>query len=138
MMVLKVDSEKRIAKNYEQFIKSLNRRCVIKTKKKPILVTITIVLLVAIFVIGWIYVPYLIVDHQYNLLIDKNIRTRADVEKSLFLFDSRQISIEESLWGNTHLLKPGEYCQQYLILNQPIDIVYNHNDDVVAIYSSYE
>ncbi len=109
-----------------------------KIKKKLILLTITFLLLVAIFVTGWIYVPYLLADYQYNVLIDKNIRTRTDVEKSLFLFDSRQISIEKSLWGNTYTLKPGEYCQQYLILNQPIDIVYNAHDEVVAIYSSYE
>ncbi|SFV61982.1 hypothetical protein MNB_SV-13-1619 [hydrothermal vent metagenome] len=100
-----------------------------------------ILLLTLIFIVSIILVPYFVATYQYEKLITVDTLTKDKVEAVLFLYYSKEIPIEESLWGsatNTKL-KKDEYCFQYLILGlEPIDIVYNKDDKVMHTFSSYE
>ena len=66
-------------------------------------------------------------------------KTRADLEACLSLYSHHEIEPSESGWGSTHELKNGEKMVQYLLLwSAPLDVVYDADDRVVAIYTSYE
>jgi len=85
--------------------------------------------------------PYFVAHYQYEKLANKpNIKfSKKEIENELFWYSDKQISIEESNWGKFTKLKNGEYCMQYLILwIEPIDVVYDENNTVVHIFSSYE
>jgi len=52
---------------------------------------------------------------------------------------SRIIDPSESPWGYNYKLSDGEYMIQYLVKNtEPIDIVYDSNDNIVQFFESYE
>lgn len=66
-------------------------------------------------------------------------KTRTEMESYLALYRVKTIQPQESMWGNRHLLKPGEQMVQYMILwNAPLDVVYDRDDRIVARYTSYE
>lgn len=83
-------------------------------------------------------VAYLEASRQYEALMHPSPADRAAVESRLRLYVAREISQAESLWGkNDEPIRPGEYLRQYLILGtQPIDVVYDASNRVVAVYSS--
>ncbi len=65
--------------------------------------------------------------------------TRAELDKFLHLYSTRQISPTESLWGRDYKLGDGERMIQCKILwNVPLDVVYGKDDRIMMIYTSYE
>ena len=68
-----------------------------------------------------------------------NPQTRADLEQHLSLYTTRTIHPSQSDWGSNHQLAPGERMLQYRILGAAeLDVVYDTNDRVRMIYTSYE
>ena len=68
-------------------------------------------------------------------------KTKADLEKYLHCYSLREIKPKDSMWGNGYELKSGERMMQYGILwnnNCPLDVVYDKDDNISAIYTSYE
>ncbi len=68
-------------------------------------------------------------------------KTKADLEEYLHFYSMREIQPQDSIWGKGHELKAGERMLQYGILwnkNCPLDVVYDKDDQVIAIYTSYE
>ena len=68
-------------------------------------------------------------------------KTKADLEKHLHCYSLQEIPPKDSRWGSGHELKSGERMMQYGILwnkKCPLDVVYDKDDNVRAIYTSYE
>ena len=66
-------------------------------------------------------------------------RSRADLERHLFLYSTRIIEPRESAWGRGYQLKPNEFMLQYRLLwSAPLDVVYDDGGMIQAIYTSYE
>ena len=68
-------------------------------------------------------------------------KTKVDMEKYLHFYSLREIQPKDSMWGNGYELKDGERMMQYCILwnkNCPLDVVYDKDDAIRAIYTSYE
>lgn len=87
----------------------------------------------------FVILPYFVATFQYDSLISHKDLNKEKVEDILFLYSSRPISIEDSLWGKEYALKNDESCWQYNILwKEPIDVVYNNNSQVVKIFASFE
>lgn len=63
-----------------------------------------------------------------------------DMESRLGAFyTKRAISPGVSSWGRDHVMKNGQRMTQYLIFNkEPLDVVYNADDTVDTVYTSYE
>ena len=73
--------------------------------------------------------------------INANPKTKDDLEQYLSLYSLHQIEPKESMWGKRYRLKKGERMMQYRILwhnNCPLDVVYDNNDTIINIYTSYE
>lgn len=85
------------------------------------------------------FVSYRLADHEYEKLVQAKPATKAEVERILFLYSAKQIDIKKSSWGKTYQLESGDVCFQYLILGrEPIDIVFNQENHVKAVFSSFE
>jgi hypothetical protein len=83
--------------------------------------------------------PYFYACHLERSWSKAQPATRAELEKYLHLYSIRQISPSESGWGKNYKLGEGERMVQYLILwNAPLDVVYNKDNRIMAIYTSYE
>lgn len=66
-------------------------------------------------------------------------KTKVELESFLSLYSQHRIQPSESMWGNRHELKPGEYMNQYLLLGSaPLDVVYTPTGTIVSIYTSHE
>jgi len=70
-----------------------------------------------------------------DIVVGENL---TEVEKQLFLYTSSKIDIKKSAL-NYYSLEPGEECYQYLILGrEPIEAVFDANDNLKTIFCSYE
>lgn len=68
-------------------------------------------------------------------------QTRQQLEAKLWWASSQTILPTQSRWGYQYVLKDGEDMVQYLILKDqdcPLDVVYDRNDRVKALFTSYE
>jgi hypothetical protein len=66
-------------------------------------------------------------------------KSRTEMESYLSLYSTREIQPAESPWGRDHVLRAGDKMIQYMILwGAPLDVVYDRDEKVVAIYTSYE
>ena len=89
-------------------------------------------------------VPHGIVAYLYaGYLEDRwaraHLQSRADLERYLHLYGTKQIAPRESCWGHDYVLKPGESFLQYQILwHAPLDVVYDSSERIRVIYTSYE
>jgi hypothetical protein len=101
-----------------------------------------LILLAAVFLGAYIIfriISYYLADHEYEKLVQIKPATRVEVEQVLFLYSAKQIDIKKSMWGKTYQLESGDVCLQYLILwREPIDIVFDKENHVKAIFSSFE
>ena len=63
-----------------------------------------------------------------------------ELESRLIAFYSKSsIMPGRSLWGRDHVLEDGQRMIQYLIFaKEPLDVVYNSDGTINAIYTSYE
>ena len=68
-----------------------------------------------------------------------NPQSKLELERHLSLYSEKQINPFESLWGRDYQLKENERMIQYNILwDAPLDVVYDNNDKIIRIYTSYE
>jgi hypothetical protein len=82
---------------------------------------------------------YFYAGHLERNWVKANPHTKSELERHLHLYSMRQIKPSESLWANWYKLKDGERMVQYLILwNAPLDVVYDQNDNIKHISTSYE
>ena len=87
---------------------------------------------------GFAYIYALHLESKWSKADPK---TRADLEKYLHCYSLREIQPNDSMWGNGYELKNGERMMQYCILwnkNCPLDVVYDKDDAIRAIFTSYE
>jgi hypothetical protein len=97
------------------------------------------IIIIGLLVLLYPAVSYWWADHEYRKLIRQKVGTKADVESLLFLYSAKQIEIKESMWGRDYKLRPGDFCVQYNIMGRdPIDIIFDHDNRVQMILSSYE
>jgi len=98
------------------------------------IIVIAILLFVLIEVL-----PYFFAIYKFEQLTEVKLLTKDKVEKILLLSSHKQIPIKESMWGKHTELKNNESCWQYLVLwKEPIDIVYDENNNVTHLFESYE
>ena len=63
------------------------------------------------------------------------------VDRRLWFCPSREIKMEDSLWGRGFALQEGERCVQYRVFGSeewPIDVVYGPEGRVREVFESYE
>jgi hypothetical protein len=90
--------------------------------------------LIASGFLAYLYAVYL--EDQWMLAKPK---TKAELEVFLHCYSTQVIQPSESLWGNGYKLRKNERMVQYLILwNAPLDVVYDSENNIKAIYTSYE
>jgi len=103
---------------------------------KKILKTIVVLILLFLFIE---VLPYFFAIYKFEQLTETKLLTKDKVEKILLFSSHKQISIKESMWGKHTELKNNESCWQYLVLwKEPIDIVYDENNNVTHLFESYE
>jgi len=107
--------------------------------KRKLTVWISCAVVVGLLYFLYSLASYRLADYQYEMLLKSQVKSKADVERILFLYSVKPIDIKESLWGNTYKIGQGESCCQYRILGrEPIDVVFDAQGQVKHIFSSYE
>jgi hypothetical protein len=84
---------------------------------------------------------YLYALHLESRWTKADPKTKEVLEKYLNCYTLREIQPTDSRWGIHYELKAGERMLQYSILwnrNCPLDVVYDTNDAIRAIFTSYE
>ena len=84
---------------------------------------------------------YLYALHLESQWSKADPKTKPDLEKFLYCYSLREIQPKDSMWGNGYDLKDGERMMQYGILwnkKCPLDVVYDKDDNISAIFPSYE
>ena len=106
---------------------------------KTVIVIASEIIILGVFWILLYTAGYFLADYQYEKLTESGVKTKIEVEDILFLCKSRNIGIEKSPQGKDYPIKKEEYCRQYVILwMNPIDVIYDQNDNVVRVFPSYE
>lgn len=84
-------------------------------------------------------VAYLYATRLEGQWVQAKVGSRSELEQHLWLYSTREISVRESCWGSSRQLAANERMVQYLILwHAPLDVVYDSDDRIQAIYTSYE
>ena len=84
-------------------------------------------------------VPYMWALHLEEKWSALQPKTRSQLESCLSLYSRHEIRPSESMWGRSHVLRDGDRMIQYLLMwRTPLDVVYDHDNRVVQIYTSYE
>ena len=110
-----------------------------KGLNKTAVVIFTEIIILAVFWLGLYTSGYFLAHYEYEKLIKAEPKTRTEVEDILFLYKSKNIGAEKSMWGKEYSMKEQEYCRQYVILlMNPIDVIYDQNDNVIRVFASYE
>jgi hypothetical protein len=68
-------------------------------------------------------------------------KTKSELEGYLHLYSLVQIDPKTSLWGRSYVLQEGERMMQYRLLwdkKCPLDVVYDKQNNIKAIFTSYE
>ncbi len=82
---------------------------------------------------------YIYAVHLEDKWEKANPKTKPELEKFLDHYSTHIIEPSESLWGSGYELRKNERMVQYLILwSMPLDVVYDNEDNIKAIYTSYE
>lgn len=84
------------------------------------------------------YIVALLMERQWA---KANPKSRRDFEQYLYCYNKIQIDPKQSLWGKHYTLLDGDVMIQYQICwdkDCPLDIVYDSNDQVRAVFTSYE
>jgi len=68
-------------------------------------------------------------------------KTKQELEKIIFCYNIKTISPTQSLWGSKYKLNSDEKMIQYCIMwdeKCPLDVVVDTNNNIKAIFTSYE
>ncbi len=85
------------------------------------------------------YPAYIYAGYLESKWVAASPQTQSDLEKVLNLYSKHSIDPKDSMWGYDYVLKNDEKMIQYLILwKAPLDVVYNRNDEIKRIFTSYE
>lgn len=94
------------------------------------------------------YIYTLNLENQWNKLEESNKllskkTSRMDFEKILykipFLVKHKKVTPAQSGWGNDYKMQDGEIMIQYTIASKcDMEVVYDSNNDIVVIFTSYE
>ena len=82
--------------------------------------------------------------YMYALSIEDDFmksETQADLERIVVPCSAapKQIPPSASAWGGNYVLKDGERMVQYMIKDHaPLEVVYDHQNRVQAVFTSYE
>ncbi len=83
--------------------------------------------------------PYLWASYLESKWHPARPDTKEALESHLSLYRKYEITPAESSWGRNHVLDRGHRMIRYMILwNAPLDVVYDENNGIVRIYTSYE
>lgn len=83
--------------------------------------------------------PYLWALHLESKWMVAHPKTRTEMESHLSLYSMREIQPAQSGWGSKHVLLEGDQMIQYMLFwTQPLEVVYDKNDRMIASYTSYE
>ncbi|MEO5715363.1 MAG: hypothetical protein ABIT37_17930 [Luteolibacter sp.] len=84
-------------------------------------------------------VPYFWAGHLEAKWTAAHPKTRVEMESYLSLCTMREIQPAQSGWGRNHPMQDGDKMIQYLLFwTQPLEVVYDKNDRMIASYTSYE
>ena len=111
--------------------------------RKTVKISILLVVVLSIIFMVWLtatgvtaYIFALILEERWNKAQPK---TRNELEQYLYLYSTKTILPSQSMWGWNYELKNDEKMVQYLLLwKAPLDVVYDSNDNIRMIYTSYE
>lgn len=84
---------------------------------------------------------YIYAGYLENKWIKENPKTKNQLEKHLSLYSIHEIKPQESMWGNKYQMKDNERMLQYRILwnrKCPLDVVYDSENNIKRIFTSYE
>ena len=95
-----------------------------------------------IFAVGRLFLPipaYLYAIQLENNWSQANPKTMAEFESHISLYSKREVDVSASQWAPTYELEDGERMIQYTILGAAnMEVVYDQNDSVITIITSYE
>jgi hypothetical protein len=84
-------------------------------------------------------VAYMWASRLQSTWREANPQTRLALEGHLSLYSMHPIVPSQSCWGSRWTLAPHETMVQYLILwHAPLDVVYDKQDRIRIIFTSYE
>jgi len=84
-------------------------------------------------------VPYFWAGHLESKWTAAHPQSRTEMEFHLSLYSMREIHPAQSGWGSNHSMQPGDKMIQYLLFwTQPLEVVYDKDDQLIATYTSYE
>jgi hypothetical protein len=82
---------------------------------------------------------YLYATHLEQRWVALRPRSRSELEPLLHLYSVQNIAPAESCWGARYVLAPGQVMTRYLIAwHAPLDVVYDADGAIRAIFTSYE
>ena len=83
--------------------------------------------------------PYFWALHLESKWVPAHPKNRAEMESHLSLYSMREIQPAQSGWGSKHEMHEGDKMVQYMIFwSQPLEVVYDKGDRMIASYTSYE
>jgi|AntAceMinimDraft_17_1070374.scaffolds.fasta_scaffold292274_1 hypothetical protein len=104
---------------------------------------ISLLLVVVLVIIYWLTANGVTAYFYASLLeyrwVKAEPKTKPELEQYLYLYSTEMIQPSQSMWGWDYELKNDEKMVQYLLLwKAPLDVVYDSNDNIKMIYTSYE
>lgn len=85
------------------------------------------------------FISYPIAYWQYERLVSRRPASRTELEGRLWWFSGSAFSCAESAWTSIRSEKAAVTCERYLILGkEPIEVSYDSEGKVVAIFPSFE
>ena len=101
-----------------------------------------ILILSVLLAVGRTFLPipaYIYASMLENSWSRANPRTMAELESHLSLYSKKPVDVSASEWAPNYELKDGERMIQYTILGAAnMEVVYDENDAVITIITSYE
>lgn len=96
-------------------------------------------LLMGAYSYGWDLVAYWYALRLESKWSAASPKSRNELEEQLSLYSRTTISPRNSSWGRYYTLKANERMVRYnIMLRAPLDVVYDNEDRIIGIYTSYE
>lgn len=110
-----------------------------KVAKRALVWLLTAGLLAGAYSYGWDLVAYWYALRLESKWAAASPTSRNELERHLSLYRRTTISPMDSSWGRYYTLKPNERMVRYnIMLRAPLDVVFDNEDRIIGIYTSYE
>lgn len=84
-------------------------------------------------------VSYGVASYQYRKLVVGSPDSRLAVERRLWFSSQQAMECSDSAWTQGYSDEPDRRCRRYMVLGrEPIDVVYDGQENVIAILSAFE